>query len=152
MKIVYHTPVSGDVEKVIAKRVEAVKDFFPSWCQELRVFYEFENPGGAELQCISNYQYRFVQVIVFQPFLFNDDAWRTSLLHEIMHSIITPYVDKVDKVIDKFVLDESIRDYILEDLRDQEEAVVQDSAHFLEKVLTLKEESSSITTSQEEGI
>lgn len=133
MKFVYDRSVNKVVKPTLAAVLEEVSDLFPDWCSQVTVFWETNNPNGFLVACKPNYHYRFVQLVFFPSFL--DDLESTvSLVHEIQHSIMTPYVDKAEEVINHFIEDGLVRQYIFTELRKAEEAVVQDLAKLVGKL------------------
>lgn len=134
MKVSYAPDVPETLLPIIKERVESTTYAFPSWCQDLKVFYETENPNQYVAAIASEYSYRFVQLTIFPDF-FNDSNWEETLLHEIQHSMLAPYKAVVLRILDTFIPDDMLREYLKNQLTDAEEAVVQDAAFSLKNII-----------------
>lgn len=131
MKITYSATIPETIQGVIEQRVSRVKHLFPLWVNHLTIRYD-----GANIEDIATalpqYEYRAMTVVLHPQFL-DDDDWEDSLIHEIWHGIFKPYVQAVDRIVEKFVPEDS-RQYVLDMLTDKEEEVAEDSAIFSKKL------------------
>jgi hypothetical protein len=134
MRITYDEGIPETLLPIIKERVESLTFAFPRWSQDLRVFYDAENPNKYVAEINSEYYYRFIQMTIF-PYFFSDLHWKETLLHEIHHSLFAPYTSVVHKMVNTFIHDDTVKEYILAQLSDAEEAVVQDSAHCLKCII-----------------
>jgi hypothetical protein len=125
MQIYYDSCVSEVFRPMISEKLDTVIDLFPDWCTSLIIFYNEDTSKGNILACNSNYPYRFMH-LTFYPGFFNDPEWEEGLIHEIQHAIQAPYVSRVEHIINTYIDNEELKDYVLKDLADLEEGVCQD--------------------------
>lgn len=111
-------------------RLDTMRHLFPAWVNVLTVRWapNEEDIATADPQ----YEYRAMTLTLHPPFL-EDPDWESSLIHEIGHGIMRPYVQTVDKMVEKFA-PEAIKEYLLDVLAAKEEEVVEDWAIFVKKV------------------
>lgn len=130
MQIEYHVPIA--LKSVIEQRIETVHDLFPAWVNILTVRWQVNDEDIATAQ--PQYEYRAMTLTLHPQFL-DDKDWRSSLIHEIAHSIVRPLVQMVDKIVEKFAPDVT-KDYLLDALALKEEEICEDLAIFVKKVET----------------
>lgn len=135
MKIVFDKSVNAHVRAAVSQPIGAVEDLFPDWCSQVVVFWDEDSSKGYSLACRPNYHYRFVQIFVYPAYL-NDADQVQTLIHEIHHCIMSPYVEKAEEIINHFLEDGATRQYIFSDLRKAEEAAVQDLTKLVGKLDT----------------
>lgn len=111
-------------------RIELIRHLFPAWVNVLTIRWapNEEDIATADPQ----YEYRAMTLTLHPPFL-EDPDWESSLIHEIGHGIMRPYVIHVDKMIEKFA-PEAVKEYLLDLLAEKEEEIVEDLAIFIKKV------------------
>lgn len=128
MRVDYFVPIALKAE--IEARIKKIQPLFPAWINVLTVRWapNEEDIATADPQ----YEYRAMTLTLHPPFL-EDPDWHSSLIHEIGHGIMRPYVQTVDKIIEKFA-PEPIKEYLLDLLASKEEEVVEDWAIFVKKV------------------
>lgn len=142
MRVVINPSVPDQHKDEVMSKLSKVIHLFPGWCQEITLCYMQENPDGFVLSIACEYPYRYVQINVFDRF-FTEPMWENALIHEIMHSIFSPYTRKVDFVLGHFIKDPTLQTYLRQEFIDAEECVAQDLAEFHYK-LTSSEESVNI--------
>lgn len=112
------------------QRVNAVKHLFPAWVNILTVRWQVNDEDIATAE--PQYEYRAMTLTLHPQFL--DDAdWHSSLIHEIAHGIFRPYVQLVDKIIEKCAHDQS-KELLLDLIATKEEEICEDLAIFIKKL------------------
>ena len=130
MRISYSTTIPDALLPTVQQRINRVKQLFPLWVNKLTVRYDHDKEDLAK--ALPQYEYRAMTVVLHPPF-FDDDDWESTLVHEVWHGIFRPYVQAVDRIVEKFVPEDS-RQYVLDLLADKEEEVAEDSAIFADKL------------------
>jgi hypothetical protein len=115
---------------MIAERIGTITRLFPGWVNKLIVAYDGSDKDVATIK--PEYEYRFVTIILHRAFIEQDD-WRESLIHEVAHSLVRPYVALVDRIVEAFV-PETSKAFIYDELAKAEEAMVEDLAIFADKI------------------
>lgn len=115
---------------VVKKRVSEVEHLFPGWVNKVLICYDGSDADVASIH--ADYEYRSVCVNIHRAF-FEESDWKDSLIHEIGHSLVRPYVATVARVVESFVPD-SVRGFVTEELVKAEEAMVEDLTIFAEKI------------------
>lgn len=134
MNIEWDASVSADIRKLIEPKLESVAFLFPSWCEKLTVFFEsVDKEGDNLLSCNPKHEYRVMSVTVFPMFLQCED-WMNPLIHEIQHGLLRPYVSKVDRLVEKFVKDDTFIEFLHDEMSEAEEAVCEDLTIFALKL------------------
>lgn len=118
------------LKTVIEQRIEAVRDLFPAWVNSLTIRWAPSEDDIATAQ--PQYEYRAMTVTLHPPFL-EDKDWQSSLIHEICHGMVRPYVQLVDKMVEKFAVD-GVKEFLLDMLAAKEEEICEDLAIFVEKI------------------
>lgn len=134
MIIEYDVTVSDMLRPVLEPKFASVGHLFPGWCEKLVVCWGAGEADNVLLTCDPKHEYRTMSVTVYPLFLANDRNWRSDLIHEIQHGILRPYVAKVDRIVEKFIKDDLMSEFILDDLAEAEEAVCEDLAIFAAKL------------------
>lgn len=135
MIIEYH--VSGPLREIIEGRVQKVIHLAPGWVNRIVIEYTGEAHPEFEVSCFPNYEYRWLAIKIYPAFLENV-YWEDSLIHELQHAIIRPYISKVETLLENFVPEE-MRGYIITEIDKAEESVVQDLAIFCRKLVDNQE-------------
>lgn len=130
MKVEHDKGIPRALKKLIAERIETVVHLFPGWVNKLIVTYDGTDKDVATIK--PEYEYRFVTIILHRAFIEQDD-WRESLIHEVAHSLVRPYVALVDRIVEAFV-PETSKGFIYDELAKAEEAMVEDLAIFADKI------------------
>lgn len=129
MRIDYFVPIT--IKTPIANRVNAVAYLFPSWVNVLTIRWDESNKEDIAT-ATPQYEYR-AMTVTFHPLFLEDPDPESSLIHEICHGILRPYIQTVDKIVEKFAAD-GVRDYLLDVLADKEEEICEDLAIFVKKL------------------
>jgi hypothetical protein len=74
-----------------------------------------------------------MSVTLYPQFLEVGD-WEDVLIHEIQHGLLRPLIAKMDRIVEKFVKDDTITEWILDELAEAEEAVCEDLTIFARKL------------------
>lgn len=128
MRVDYFVPIALKTE--IEVRLGKVLHLFPAWVNVLTVRWA---PNEDDIATADpQYEYRAMTLTLHPPFL-EDPDWESSLIHEIGHGIMRPYVQVVDKIVEKFV-SEGMQGYLTDLLALKEEEVVEDWAIFIKKL------------------
>ena len=130
LKVEHDKSIPRALRKLIAERVATVVHLFPGWVNRLIVTYDGTDKDVATIK--PEYEYRFVTITLHRAFIEQDD-WRESLIHEVAHSLVRPYVALVDRIVEAFV-PETSRMFIYDELAKAEEAMVEDLAIFADKI------------------
>jgi hypothetical protein len=130
LKLEYDKTIPRALRKLIAERVSAVTHLFPGWVNKLIVAYDGSDKDVATVK--PEYEYRFVTITLHRAFIEQDD-WYESLVHEVAHSLVRPYVALVDRIVEAFVPENS-KGFVYDELAKAEEAMVEDLAIFSDKV------------------
>lgn len=130
LKLEFDKGIPRNIKAVISPKVSAVSHLFPGWVEKLIVTYDGTDKDVATIR--PEYEYRFVTLTLHRGFIEQDD-WRESMLHEIGHSLVRPYVALVDRIVESFVPENS-RTFVFDELAKAEEAVAEDLAVFAEKI------------------
>jgi hypothetical protein len=134
MKIAYEEGI-GDIKTLLVERVEEFKSFFPGWVNELHVYFDDAPKDSGDIAaCESKYEYRTVG-LTFYPRFLTAKNWQNTMLHELQHVIFRPYVAHVERIIDTFVKDEAVAEFLKGELTDSGEMLAEDMAIFAEKLL-----------------
>lgn len=130
MKVEHDKNIPKALKKLIAERIGTIAHLFPGWVNKLIVTYDGTDKDVATIK--PEYEYRFVTIILHRAFIEQDD-WRESLIHEVAHSLVRPYVALVDRIVEAFV-PETSKAFIYDELAKAEEAMVEDLAIFADKI------------------
>ena len=130
MKVEYDKSIPKALRKLIAERMGTVLVLFPGWVNKLIVAYDGSDRDVATIK--PEYEYRFVTITLHRAFIEQDD-WSESLIHEVAHSVVRPYVALVDRIVEAFV-PETSKPFIYDELAKAEEAIVEDLAIFADKI------------------
>lgn len=130
MRVEYDRTIPKPLKKTVTDRIETVRHLFPGWVNKLIVAYDGSDKDVATVR--PEYEYRFVTITLHRAFVEQDD-WRESLVHEIAHSLVRPYVALVDRIVESFVPENS-KTFVYDELAKAEEAVVEDLAIFADKI------------------
>ena len=130
MKVEHDKSIPRSLRKLIAERMGTVVHLFPGWVNKLIVCYDGSDKDVATIK--PEYEYRFVTITLHRAFIEQDD-WRESLIHEVAHSLVRPYVALVDRIVEAFV-PETSKAFIYDELAKAEEAMVEDLAIFADKI------------------
>lgn len=118
------------MKSVIEQRIEAVLPLFPAWVNSLTVRWA---PSEEDI-ATAHPQYEYRQMtITLHPLFLDDKDWHSSLVHEVCHAIVRPYVQIVDKMVEKFAAD-AVKDFLLDVLAAKEEEICEDLAIFVKKL------------------
>ena len=130
MRVEYDKSIPKALRKLIAERMGTVLVLFPGWVNKLIVAYDGSDRDVATIK--PEYEYRFVTITLHRAFIEQDD-WSESLIHEVAHSVVRPYVALVDRIVEAFV-PETSKPFIYDELAKAEEAIVEDLAIFADKI------------------
>jgi len=130
LKVEYDKSIPKALRKLIAERMGTVLVLFPGWVNKLIVAYDGSDRDVATIK--PEYEYRFVTITLHRAFIEQDD-WSESLIHEVAHSVVRPYVALVDRIVEAFV-PETSKPFIYDELAKAEEAIVEDLAIFADKI------------------
>jgi hypothetical protein len=72
--------------------------------------------------------------ITIYPLFFEVEDWRNGIIHEIQHGLLRPLIAKIERIVDRFVKDEQIAEYIHDELSEAEEAVCEDLTIFTQQL------------------
>lgn len=134
MIITYDGTVSEEIKKVVEPRINVVSHLFPIWCHKLVVYWESHSKEeGLLAVCDPKHEYRTMSVTLYPLFLEAGD-WEDVLIHEIQHGLLRPLITKMDRIVEKFVKDETLTEWILDELAEAEEAVCEDLTIFARKL------------------
>lgn len=134
MNIEWDSSVGSDIRRILQERFDEVAFLFPRWCEKLTVFFEpVDKEGDNILMCNPKHEYRVMSVTVFPTFLQTSD-WENPLIHEIQHGLLRPYIAKVDRLIEKFIKDETVIEFLNDEMSEAEEAVCEDLTTFALKL------------------
>lgn len=111
-----------------------VADLFPSWCEDLTIFYETSECLETIVTCQPKHEYRFMAITVRPLFFEQKDDGLSALIHEIQHALVRPYIARVDKIIHRFIDNETISHYLTDELTEAEEAICEDLTRFAQKL------------------
>jgi hypothetical protein len=128
LRIDYFLPIG--IKNTVENRIETVRGLFPSWVNILTVRWQVNDEDVATAD--PQYEYRAMTLTLHPPFL-DDQDWHSSLIHEIAHGIFRPYVQLVDKIIEKCAPDTS-KEFLLDLIASKEEEVCEDLAIFIKKI------------------
>lgn len=131
MKIDIQNSIPMPITEIVANRLEAVRPFFPNWCNKVVVGYSYS--AEDVMTCDVQYEYRTIILTIHPPFL-DDDDWFDSLIHEIGHGLLKPLTQFGDKVIEHYVEDEHTRKFLYDHFLYLEEQVTEDLAIFGDKL------------------
>ncbi len=134
MNFTFNKEIPSVLMPVIHERIEFIRPYLPGWVEEVNIFFITENPDGNELSCNPQYDYRFLQIHIYPPFLDSTD-WKQALLHETQHAIFRPFSEKVERILNSFVIDEPLKSFLKQEIQAAEESVAQDQSYLLRKVL-----------------
>lgn len=140
MIVTYDKSVNESILPLVKSRLEKYLFLIPDWCQNVLIFFKTHNPDGDSLACSTSFHYRFTHINVY-PTFFDDDQWEISVIHEMIHILQSPYTNKVESMIEKFV-PPSIAEYLVEELIKEEEGITQDMALKFFNVIKLDTENS----------
>lgn len=129
MRIDYFVPIA--IKTTIATRISEVAHLFPSWVNILTIRWDESNKEDVAT-AIPQYEYR-AMTITLHPLFLEDSDPESSLIHEICHGILRPYIQTVDRIVEKFAA-EAIKEYLLDVLADKEEEICEDLAIFVKKL------------------
>lgn len=132
--IEYASCVTGSIQRVLEPRFDTVRHLFPGWCEKVVVYWDKSGGDEVILTCNPKHEYRIMSITVHPLFLEAVHTWREDLIHEIQHALLRPYVAKVDKIVEKFVKDDLMTEYINDELAEAEEAVCEDLTIFAKKL------------------
>lgn len=133
MKIEYSASVPPSLRKLVRERLRSVEGLFPGWVNKLTVGYSPDPEGDGIASCVPRHEYRSFGLTI-HPLFFEEEDWREALLHEIGHGLLKPYTAVVDRIVEKFIADPHVRDFVAGQLRDAEEAVSEDLAIWASKL------------------
>lgn len=134
MQVTYDGSFNENVLPIVKERLEPFLGHFPDWVQNLVVFYQTDSAQGLTMSCMPNYHYRFVHFNIYPHFL-DDIYWDVSIMHEIIHAYAAPHANKVDSIIESLELNDGLKQYFLNELEEENEAVTQDLAKLFSKLL-----------------
>jgi len=129
LRIDYFLPIA--IKTHIVAKVDAVQHLIPSWVNVLTIRWDDANKEDIAT-ATPQYEYRMM-TITFHPSFLEDPDPDSSLIHEICHGILRPYIQMVDKIVDKFA-EAAVKDYLLDVLADKEEEICEDLAIFVKKL------------------
>jgi len=132
--IEYASCVSEPIRNIVEPRFSSVAYLFPGWCEKIVVYWDKSEADETILTCHPKYEYRTMSITIHPLFIEGDLHWREDLIHEIQHALLRPYIAKVDRIVEKFVKDDLMTEFINDELADAEEAVCEDLAIFAEKL------------------
>lgn len=132
--IEYASCVSDPIKGVLQPRFEAVRHLFPGWCEKVVVYWDKSEAEDTILTCHPKHEYRVMSITVHPLFLEDVIHWKEDLIHEIQHALLRPYIAKVDRIVEKFIRDEAMIDFINDEMAEAEEAVCEDLAIFASKL------------------
>ena len=130
LKLEYDKTIPKALRKLIVERIATVTPLFPGWVNKLIIAYDGSDKDVATIK--PEYEYRFVTITLHRAFIEQDD-WYESLVHEVAHSLVRPYVALVDRIVEAFV-PETSKGFIYDELAKAEEAMVEDLAIFADKI------------------
>lgn len=130
MDVKFSVTIPDTVLPVVQTRVRRVEHLFPIWVKTLTVRWDDKNTEDIAT-ALPQYEYR-AMTVVLHPLFLSDDDWEDTLVHEIQHGIFKPFVQAVDRIVEKFVPEHS-REYILDLLADKEEEVAEDLTIFAKR-------------------
>jgi len=130
LKLEYDKAIPKALRKMIIERIATVLHLFPGWVNKLIVCYDGSDKDVATIK--PEYEYRFVTITLHRAFIEQDD-WSESLIHEVAHSVVRPYVSLVDRIVEAFV-PETSKLFVYDELAKAEEAMVEDLAIFADKI------------------
>jgi len=134
MIIEYDHSVSLALREILEPRFDSVAYLFPGWCEKLVVYWDTSEADETILTCNPRHEYRIMSITVHPLFLSNTFTWEDDLIHEIQHGLVRPLIAKIDRIVEKFVKDDTITEYINDELAEIEEAVCEDLAILAKKL------------------
>ena len=141
MKVIYSSDIKEPILSILKERISKIEHAFPSWCHELVVKYkdrEFEeNESDYHAVIETVYIYRYATLTLYPRFI-SDVGWYETLVHELHHSLFSPYTLATKRIVETFVSDEKVKDYIYAELSGLEEQLVEDSAYCVGRLLENK--------------
>ena len=132
MRIEY-IDVPESLQPILNQRLGAFTHCFPSWCEHLSVYWQKQASDDTILSCNPRHEYRSMSITVY-PLFFETHDWQNAVLHEIQHGLLRPLIAKIERIVDRFVKDEQINEYIHDELTETEEAVCEDLTIFAQKL------------------
>lgn len=136
MEVRYSKSVVEPVLSILQQRMPLVLHAFPSWCTLVIVTYDEDDPNEDNSSAVieTEYKYRFCRLTLYPQFL-TDIEWHGTLIHELHHAIMAPYTKQAERIVEGFVTDEATKTYLLLELADLEEQVVEDAKHCIKCLL-----------------
>lgn len=133
MEITYsHIPEK--LKTIIRPAIEEVEFLFPTWCHKVHVSYNPGHHSDASLTCVADHAYRTVEITFYHQF-FVDNLGRKEIVHEVCHALFAPYTEKVAVILQYFVQDEGLRQYMAAELTSLEEGIAQDLSRNIDMML-----------------
>lgn len=114
---------------VLSRLIESYTGLLPPWVEQLQFAYRGDNEGDL-LQVDCDYRYRKVTIFVSdQFFVVDEDTQRQGLVHELWHAQLSLLCKWMRDIIPRMVDDDDkLRDTILNEFIDREEATVEQLA------------------------
>ena len=98
----------------------------PGWCHHVNIMYRPSDPD-SNLMISVEPDYRWATLYICPHFLTADRQQREeNKFHEIIHIHVEPLAEFAKDVIRRYVSDNGLKDYVLDDLRRRLESVVCD--------------------------
>jgi len=129
LRIDYFVPIA--IKTQVALQMDAVKHLLPSWVNILTIRWDESNKEDVAT-ATPQYEYRGM-TIALHPLFLEDPDPESSLIHEICHGILRPYIQMVDRIVEKST-EGAMRDYLMDALADKEEEICEDLAVFAKKL------------------
>jgi hypothetical protein len=108
------------------KRLDFYSHIFPTWVDEIRVYYDHEDNDGI-LAVKQYFSRRFIKFYVGPAYANSTEEERDeAVLHEIAHMFISPLSDVIDTFKDVLVVDPQIEKLMEDQTEKAEEYMVVD--------------------------
>lgn len=110
----------------VVQRLEFYSHVFPTWLDEIRVYYDHEDDEGV-LSVKQFFSRRFIKLYVCQAYAnVPDDERDDTVLHEVGHIFLGPFADVIETMKEVLVDDETLGKLIDDQTEKAEEFIVVD--------------------------
>jgi hypothetical protein len=137
-KFEYSKELPDEIKQDVEKRLSKLEYLIPQWCSKVMVFWDDTEDSDTTIYAKTYYDYRYNSITICPAYLSQTEKTRTEALrHDLVHGItgiFNVYVQDVIKRILKEDKDKTLRELIIEEIKERNEAITQDFTLILEKL------------------